>query len=170
MSRRSLAAICRIAVLACLTAASYYLLNYVLGRVQQRGGLEATASRFPSVRRGVKLDVDGVFFGRACCAMILVTSPNCGFCQASKTFHQALAGALAQRGVPLYVALPYGADGSFLGLPPVNQIEWRNIKGTLRGTPTLILLDRSGFVKGVWEGLLRASTAAEVLAMAHDLT
>jgi hypothetical protein len=163
--------ICRLAVLAGLTAALYFLLNSVLGRVKQKIGPEATALRFPRVRRGVKLDVDGVLFGNASWAMILVTSPNCGYCQASKSFHQALAGTLAQRGVPLYVALPYGADSSFLDLPPVNhQIEWRSIKGILRGTPTLILLDRSGFVKEVWEGLLQDSAVAEVLAMARGLT
>ena len=134
--------------------------------------LTPSDSSFPRIAAGTHIDVTDVSFSSAPWTMILVTSPDCPHCVASKRFHQAVARQLVRAHIPFIVALPFGADSSYIDLPPHSHtdIRWNDIKGYLQGTPTLILVDNHGAVADIWAGELHDARAAQVISRIQSLS
>lgn len=100
----------------------------------------------------------------------MVLSTNCHFCTESAPFYQRLAQQKAGRGdVRLMAVLPQsvGEAQKYLDDHGISVDEVRQaVPGAAyaRGTPTLILVDRTGSVIESWVGKLPPEKEAEVLS------
>lgn len=100
--------------------------------------------------------------------LVLVLSTNCKYCHESAPFYQKLAEKKAGAGVrlvavfsqPRVEAQAYLAEKGIV-VDELVQINPASIN--VRGTPTLLLVDRIGVVKETWTGKLSAEKEAEAL-------
>lgn len=122
------------------------------------------------IKPGTKLSLPDVDWGRSDRTLLLVLSTDCRFCTESAPFYQRLAQEQARRGGPgLIAVLPQGEGEarkylSDLGIR-VDEIRRATPKDiSVKGTPTLILVDRAGSVVESWVGKLPPDKEAEVLA------
>lgn len=121
------------------------------------------------IKPGMKLSLPGVDWDRADKTLLMVLSTNCHFCTESAPFYQRLAQQKAGRqDVRLVAVLPqvmsdaqhYLSDHNIV----VDEVR-QSVPGAAyaRGTPTLIMVDRTGSVVTSWIGKLPAEKEAEVL-------
>ena len=121
------------------------------------------------IQPGAKLSVPGIEWEKNERTLLLVLSTTCHFCTESSPFYQRLAQEKAKKGgVGLIAVLPQGVGDSQkylndLGVP-VDDIKQAGLDAVqARGTPTLIMADRTGAVVESWVGKLPAEAEAEVL-------
>ena len=110
------------------------------------------------IQPGTKLSVPGVEWGKNERTLLLVLSTSCHFCTESSPFYQRLAQEKAKkRGVGLVAVLPQSVDESQkylndLGVS-VDDIKQAGLDAVqVRGTPTLIMADRTVAVLESWVG------------------
>jgi hypothetical protein len=121
------------------------------------------------IQPGTKLSVPGVEWGKNERTLLLVLSTSCHFCTESSPFYRRLAQEKAQRGgVGLVAVLPQSVGESQKYLNDlgvfVDDIKQARLDAVqVRGTPTLIMADRTGTVVESWEGKLPAEAEGEVL-------
>lgn len=121
------------------------------------------------IQPGTKLSVPGIEWGKNERTLLLVLSTTCHFCTESAPFYQRLAQEKAKKGgVGLVAVLPQSVGDSQkylqnLGVS-VDDIKQAGLDAVhVRGTPTLILADRTGAVVESWVGKLPAEAEVEVL-------
>lgn len=121
------------------------------------------------IKPGTKLSLSGVEWGGRRHTLVLVLSTNCHFCTESAPFYQSLVQEKARHGdVGLLAVLPQGVEESqkYLGEHGITTDVVRQAAldaVNVRGTPTLILVDRNGSVIESWVGKLPPEKEAEVL-------
>ena len=127
----------------------------------------ATGDRIPAV--------DGLQPGRAEVTLLLVLREDCKFCEASIPFYRQLASATsAQRtSGKLQILLLTGADKDTgksyllrkqLSLDGVVSIpKERRSEFKIAGTPTVLQVNHSGVLTGVWEGQLPKAVEDQLL-------
>lgn len=121
------------------------------------------------IQPGTKLSVPGVEWGKNERTLLLVLSTSCRFCTESSPFYQRLAQEKAKKGgVGLVAVLPQsvGESRKYLNdlgvsVDDIKQAELDAVQ--VRGTPTLIMADRTGTVVESWVGKLPAEAEGEVL-------
>ena len=121
------------------------------------------------IQPGTKLSVPGVEWGKNERTLLLVLSTTCHYCTESSPFYQRLAQEKAKKGgVGLVAVLPQSVDesrkylnGLGVAVDDVRQAGLDTVQ--VRGTPTLIVADRTGAVVESWVGKLPAEAEAEVL-------
>lgn len=90
--------------------------------------------------------------------VVLAVRKDCGFCRASAPFYRKLARRLeARKDIALLAVSPDTSDESRQYLHdidvPVADVRQEALKPLgVNGTPTLILVDKSGAVRNVWVG------------------
>ena len=121
------------------------------------------------IQPGTKLSVPGLEWGKNERTLLLVLSTSCHFCTESSPFYQRLAQEKVKKGgVGLVAVLPQSVDESQkylngLGVA-VDDIKQASPDAfQVRGTPTLIMADRTGAVVESWVGKLPAEKEVEVL-------
>ena len=144
----------------------------LLGGVLVRRYLWPEAQSSPAQSRiqpGTKLSVPGIEWDKNERTLLLVLSTTCHFCTESSPFYQRLAQEKAKKGgVGLVAVLPQSVGESQkylsdLGVP-VDDIKQASLDTVqARGTPTLIMADRTGTVVESWVGKLPAEAEVEVL-------
>lgn len=116
--------------------------------------------------RGRTIQVSGLSFPRSRASVVLVISTNCHFCQDSLPFYRTLSGDLRGK-ADLLAVLPQPQPEAAAYLKAA-QVEVTQIASAspsqlgVSGTPTLLLLDRSGKVQEVWFGRLDETKQAQV--------
>jgi hypothetical protein len=116
---------------------------------QYRVGEQLSAAEFP------------VDFSKSPQTLLLVLNSECHFCSESAPFYRDLLAA-REPGTPVTRVVAIGVETAetlqtYLARQQIAVDEVRTISPAqvkFRGTPTLLLLDRSGGVKGVWAGFL----------------
>jgi hypothetical protein len=102
------------------------------------------------------LSIKSVDFARHPLSLILVTSPTCPYCLASKDFHRTVESESNSNDVPFYVAVPSKKNASGylheLGFDSNRVKEWGDLNLAVSGTPTLIAVNENAIVKRVWVG------------------
>jgi len=134
----------------------------------QRAGNNATAK--PGPAEGTQVSLQGVSWGQSNKSVVLALSDQCHFCTESAAFYQKLTTELAQRRDVQVIAVfpPQVGDGKQylgkLGVPisDVRQAAFNSLG--VRGTPTLMIVDRNGKVEQSWVGRLSPEKESEVLA------
>lgn len=121
------------------------------------------------IQPGTKLSVPGVEWEKNNRTLLLILSTTCRFCTENSPFYQRLAREKAkQGGVSLIAVLPQSVGDSQkylndLGVT-VDDVKQAGLDAVqVRGTPTLILADRTGAVVESWVGKLPAEAEREVL-------
>ncbi len=102
--------------------------------------------------------------------LILAISSSCHFCTDSAPFYRKIAQSKGN--TRLVAVLPQGLDAGRkylerLGIS-VDEVRQSGLdKIGVRGTPTLLLIDNSGFVKESWLGKLSSGDEEKVLGFLH---
>jgi hypothetical protein len=105
---------------------------------------------------------------------LLALQKGCHFCSESAAFYQRLVRETAGRGnIHLIAVLPQTPDEGRkyldelgVAIAEVKQAQLDSI--SVRGTPTLILVDNQGLVTTSWVGKLNADGEADVLRRLND--
>ena len=122
------------------------------------------------IKPGTKLSLPGVDWGGSSRTMLLVLSTNCRYCTESAPFYQRLAREKAGRGdVRLLAVLPQSVEESkkYLGEHGVAADDVRQTEPKalgVQGTPTLLLVDKTGAVVDSWVGKLPPPKEDEVVS------
>jgi hypothetical protein len=117
---------------------------------------------------GSRVQIDGVSFSKGRPAAVLALSLNCGYCRGSAAFYRALSSAASERGVQIVTVLPeskevYEPSLAMLGLGRSDQVRQANFDSlSVRGTPTIMLVDANSTVQKTWIGKLGESQEKEV--------
>ena len=118
---------------------------------------------------GTKVTVPGVSWEEGDQTIVLALSDHCKYCTESAPFYQKLTRELAERkNVRLVAVFPQEASAgqkylAGLGVP-ITEVRQASLDSVgVRGTPTLLIVDKSGAVKQSWVGRLSPEREAEVL-------
>jgi hypothetical protein len=156
----------RIANIAVIVGVAVFLLLVVQHRLWRSNPSPPNSAAMAEALKGKTIRVAGLDFPRSRASVLLVIAKGCHFCEDSLPFYRALA-AETQGKVDLLAALPQPRpEGeAYLkeaGVPAAQVASAPPSQFGLGGTPTLVLLDRSGKVQEVWIGLLNGDRQAQV--------
>jgi hypothetical protein len=119
-------------------------------------------------QRGDRLDLPGVDFASSAQTLVLALNLNCQYCDESVPFYKALvAGRTTPVALRVIAVLPAEREESQpalakKGLHPDQLIDLPLSQLRIRGTPTVLLVDRHAMVQAVWQGRLDAKRQQEV--------
>ncbi len=133
----------------------------------------ATAKKtiMPELSVGDPVKVNGSLLSGGSMAILLITSPICRYCLASKQFHKTLSTEAAANHVPLYIAVPSKKTSElYLKTAEItgDQKSWSDLGFRITGTPTLILIDSTGAARAILVGQLPPASEMEVLKIVQD--
>jgi thiol-disulfide isomerase/thioredoxin len=146
----NIAIIC-VVLLIGFVAVKKYVFNYP----------DATAvSKPPAVEIGTKINLPGIDWAGNNQSLVVVISTDCHFCHESVPFYQELSRRAAQSGhVKMIAVFPQEVstakeylDSNSITVGQIIQANPPNIG--VRGTPTLLLIDKDGRVTETWLGRL----------------
>jgi len=126
------------------------------------------ASTGPAV--GTQIALPGVNWSDSDQTVVLALSNKCHFCTESAPFYQKLTRELAdQKKVRVLAVFPQNTDEGKKYLDglnvPIAEVEQATLDSLgVRGTPTLVIVDKSGTVQQSWVGRLTAERETEVLS------
>jgi hypothetical protein len=141
------------------------------------GGVLVRKQFFPSaparparIQPGERIELPGVDWSRARHTAVVVLQAGCHYCTESAPFYARLAAEAAKRpAVALLAVMPQEAtqarqylEAQKVPIGRVVQARPGSIK--VRGTPTVLLVDRAGVVTRAWFGKLPPDKELEVLA------
>ena len=107
-------------------------------------------------------------------ALVVAVSPTCHFCNESMPFYKQLLDQRNQKSSPVkfIAAVPFAEAKAeeaqkfaSAGAQPDGLVQLDFAAAKVPGTPTLLLVDNSGEVLGVWVGKLEEKRQREVLAV-----
>lgn len=118
------------------------------------------------VENGSLLSLEGVNFATSPVSLIIVSSPVCRYCLASKEFHTKLIASANAAGIPAYVVIP-SLRGSSQYLKEISVTanatrEYRQMNLFVSGTPTILAIDGSGRVRDTWSGFATPADQSEI--------
>jgi len=126
------------------------------------------------VPAGSKISVPGVDWASNEQTLLLVLEKKCPYCRESAPFYQQLAREADQkRSVRLIVVLPQDVAEAKEYLSslnvPIPEVRQSSLEALgVKGTPTLILLNKNGEVMQSWAGKLPPEQETEVLKRIMD--
>lgn len=120
---------------------------------------------------GKKAEIPGMNWDQTEQTLLLALQPQCKFCTESAPFYQKLATKHSEKTSFKLVAVspvPVASTQQYLAslgvsIPEVKQATLQSLG--LTGTPSLVLVDKTGIVKNFWLGKLRGETESEVLSL-----
>ncbi len=122
-----------------------------------------------AITAGTKLPLVDIDWSKSDKTLLLALSTNCRYCTESTPFYQKLAQQTAGGGeVRLVAVMPQGVDEARrylsehgISVDEVRQASLNTIN--VRGTPTLIEVDKNGAVVSSWVGKLPPEKESEVM-------
>lgn len=121
------------------------------------------------IKAGTKLPLTDVDWSKSDKNLLLVLSTSCRYCTESIPFYQKLVGQKTGRGdVKMIAVMPQSVSEAQkylsehkISVEEVKQISPNTIN--IKGTPTLVLIDKTGVVVQSWGGKLPPEKEVEVL-------
>lgn len=163
--------------IAIIIAATLFI-GVLIKSLIRSGNLNGSNNAPSSIRRlidkdglaGKKINILGVDWSKSERTLVLAVQPKCRFCTESAPFYKQLAERqFNHSGLKLLALSQFPVDVTkkyldTLGVPieEIKQAPFDSIG--IAGTPTLLLIDRSGTVTNLWFGRLKQEQEAEVLA------
>lgn len=126
------------------------------------------------IQPGTTIPMKNVDWSKSDRSLLMVLSTACHFCTESMPFYQKLIERNAQAGsLRLIAALPQEVSDATKYLTGQNVTVDEVVKAEpgealVRGTPTLILVNKDGVVLDTWVGKLTAEKENEVLTRAFS--
>lgn len=120
------------------------------------------------VKVGDKLAVTNIDWRVTDNTLVLVLQKGCRYCDESADFYQRLVKALEGRSdFRVLAVLPQTESESReylnkLGVSPGNIVQASPASFGVSGTPTIMLVNQTGQVKGIWRGKLSGEQEAKV--------
>ena len=150
-------------IITAILLSGFLAKNYLLPASQKPAAVESE-----EVKIGTKLSLPNVDWSKSDKNLVLALSTRCHFCSESTPFYQKLAQLKTGRGdVRLIAALPQKVEEAQaylsehnLSVDEVRQTSLDTID--VRGTPTLVLVDRNGTIVDSWKGKLPPEKETEV--------
>lgn len=154
-------------IIVCVIASVVLVRNFFFQPQQPAGGP-------PTVEKGERLEaLQAAVPAGADRTLLLVLSPQCGYCTQSMPFYKRLVDERNQKGsnVKVVAAVPSPearqeeqASLTSAGVKPdaLIDVDFSAIK--VAGTPTVLLVDNKGEVLDVWVGKLDKKAENKVLA------
>lgn len=133
--------------------------------------LKSSVAESEEVKNGTKLPLSDVDWSKSDKNLVLVISTTCHFCTESTPFYQKLAQTNAEyKSARLIAVMPQAVDEARRYLSEhkisVNEVRQTSLNTiNVRGTPTLILVDKTGAVVQSWIGKLPPEKESEVIAL-----
>lgn len=149
-------------VVVALTLTTVVVKRYLLP------GDQTNTPNQPQVKVGDKLSVANVDWRASDNTLVLVLQKGCRYCNESAPFYQRLVKGLEGRSdTRVLAALPQAAGESReylngLGVAVGDVVQAPPSSFGIRGTPTLMLVNRAGEVQGIWTGKLSGEQEAKV--------
>ena len=150
------------------------LVAVVVGSVFLKDRFFSTPSEPNEVKAGDRLaNLDGWNWGSQDQTLVLALRKGCHFCEDSAPFYQRLISGHQQGGssTAIVAVFPDAADtakevvqSEGLGISALGGVPFEKLK--ISGTPTLLLVDRSGTVLNAWIGILSPRQELEVIRSA----
>ena len=150
----------------------------VVGSVFLKDRMAPLAPEADAVKAGDKLtNLDGWDWGGHDQTLLLGLRKGCHFCEDSAPFYRRLIAQQQQGGSnsTIVAVFPDGADAvkevvesEGLGVPALAGVPLETLK--ISGTPTLLLVDKSGTVVNAWIGMLSPRQELEVIKAATTRT
>jgi hypothetical protein len=130
---------------------------------------QAAAGAAQNIKAGDKIVLPDFNWAQSERTVVLALSTGCHYCTESAPFYQRLAAEiLKHHDTRLVTVLPQPVadgrkylDGLGVSIDDVRQSPLNAVG--VRGTPTLILVDKEGIAKKVWTGKLPDSVQSEVI-------
>ena len=146
----------------------------VVGSVFLKDRLSPAASEPEAVKAGDKLaNLDGWDWSAHEQTLVLGLRKGCHFCEDSAPFYQRLIAQQQQRGAnsPIVAVFPDSAEDAKevvqsegLTVQTLARVPLEKLKAS--GTPTLLLIDKTGTVLNAWIGMLSPRQELEVIGAA----
>ena len=120
------------------------------------------------IKVGDKLSVSNVDWRTTDNTLVLILQKGCRFCDESAPFYQRLAKGLKDRSdVRILAVLPQGESESReylskLGVSLENVVQAPPASFGIRGTPTVMLVNKAGLIEGIWTGKLSSEQEARI--------
>jgi hypothetical protein len=131
--------------------------------------LRKQAAEPARIATGAKLAITDVNWRGNGRTMVFALATTCHFCSESAGFYRELVQYCSSHSIPTIAVFPQtAAEGrSYLAnegvkIDEVRQASFSSIQ--ISGTPTLLLIDENGSVKGVWVGKLSPGDEKKVLS------
>jgi rhodanese-related sulfurtransferase len=109
---------------------------------------------------------------RAPMSLMLIISPQCPYCIASRDFYSKLSQMARERGVPILVNVPsVRGSKNFLkesGLLKAQVHDWRDSGVRVLGTPTIVVLDSAFTVRKMWVGEIPPTNERDLLDIVQN--
>lgn len=146
-------------IIAALAVVAFFVRNYVAGRT----------SNPPSIAAGETFALKGVDWQSSEKNLVLAVSTTCHFCTESAPFYRTLVDQCRRNHVHVVAVLPQSPaeaqaylvnEGIFVD--EIRQSPLPDLE--VRGTPTLLLVDRAGVVRNVWVGKLPEHAEKELIS------
>jgi len=147
------------------------LLAVMIGSVYLRDRFSAHGPEPNEVKAGDRLPrLDGWDWSAHERTLVLVLKKGCHFCEDSAPFYQRLAAQQqeARSNTAIVAVFPEAADAvsevvksEGLGIHALAAVPLETLK--VSGTPSLLLVDRSGTVLNAWIGMLSPKQELEVM-------
>ena len=122
-----------------------------------------------TVALGSKVSLPGVEWAKNGKTLLVALQVGCHFCSESAPFYQRVVQTAGSKGVKVVAVLPQPLTESLDYLRtlaiPISDVRQASLESlSVRGTPTLILVNEKGEVAGAWVGKLPGDKEAEVLS------
>jgi peroxiredoxin len=160
-----------ISIIIVASLGAYVLLKDHFAVNRPRAEIRAAPARADSRESlvGRPVSLAGVDWAENGQTLLIVLSKGCHFCTESAPFYQKIAQvAAARKGLHVIGILPQEVneardylDQIQVPLADIRQFALGSVG--VRGTPTILLIDRSGVIKDAWLGRLQSDKEAEVL-------
>ncbi|SRR5258708_27624164 len=146
-------------VVVALLAAGFFAKSYFARSPEPR----------QTISIGSKLAIKGVDWGSRRATLVLALSTNCRFCTESAPFYRELTKEAKEKQVHTIAIFPQSVQDASAYLKneglEVDEIRQTPLSAIqVSGTPTLLLIDPTGTVQGVWIGKLLAEKEKDVRA------
>jgi hypothetical protein len=151
-------------------------LSLVLGAALLRNNFGTTsgAGAAPAgISVGDKIGLSSVDWNGPRPTVVLALQTTCHFCTESAPFYQRLTTEAKRRGVRVIAVFPTATPNANeyltqlrVDIPDIKFTDFSQLR--VRGTPTVLIVDKSGLAKKVWTGKLNDSAEQEVLKILAD--
>jgi len=153
-------------IMVALLLATFLIKNLIVDRSASRRRLAATEQ---ALKPGMKVSLPGFDWSMKDSHIVLVLQKGCHFCSESAPFYQQLVRGVAGRpDLQLVATLPQSTNEARQYLNeikvPIAEVVQANLGSIkVRGTPTLLLVDKTGMITDIWSGKLPPEKESEVL-------